>query len=210
MHGVILAWYLPGILRDSWQREMMAAMEKLHLLLGKHQGNGSRHNNPEIYCLKTTDVWGSLNISPAWFQQVHEDWPEAATIFRKPAALERLDAISQSNSILSAILAVIHPPLHKAGQETFNQLRQCTDIQPQDVLHRWTSVFNSIAVICNCLTPPHWTVILEDSEYGPGTVVGLLGATLEHKVPSFDGERVCYAYFMRDNVHEQAKVSGHS
>ncbi|KAF8257003.1 hypothetical protein EI94DRAFT_1539140, partial [Lactarius quietus] len=148
MHGVILAWYLPGILRDSRQREMMEATEKLHPLLGKHQGNGSWRNNPEIYCSKTMAVWGSLNISPAWFQQVHEtmqDWPEAAAIFRKPAALEWLDAISQSNSILSAILAVIHPPLHKAGQETFHQLRQHADIQPQDVLRQWTSVFNSVA-----------------------------------------------------------------
>jgi hypothetical protein len=43
-------------------------------------------------------------------------------------------------------------------------------------------------------------------EYSPGTVVGLLGATLEHTVPHFEGERVCYAYFMRDSVHEWAKV----
>jgi len=47
-------------------------------------------------------------------------------------------------------------------------------------------------------------------EYGPGTVVGLLGATLEHEVPRFEGERVCYAYFMRDNVHEWAGVSGYT
>ncbi|KAF8260299.1 hypothetical protein EI94DRAFT_1611517 [Lactarius quietus] len=217
---------------------MTAVTEKLHPLLGKHQGNGSWCNNPEIYCLKRTDVWGSLNISPTWFQQVHEtvqDWPEAATIFRKPATLEWLDAISQSNSILSAILAVIHLPLHKAGQKTFNQLRQRTNIQPQDVLRQWTSILNSIAVICNHLTPPHqdsesrrkWYDLLVtlgcyqncnlellglglSSKYGPGTVVGILGVTLEHEVPSFDGERVCYAYFMRDNIHEWAKVSGNS
>ncbi|KAF8260223.1 hypothetical protein EI94DRAFT_1611692, partial [Lactarius quietus] len=47
-------------------------------------------------------------------------------------------------------------------------------------------------------------------EYGPGTVIGILGATLEHEVSQFEGERVCYAYFMRDNVHECAKVPGHS
>ena len=47
-------------------------------------------------------------------------------------------------------------------------------------------------------------------EYGPGMVVGLLGATLEHEVPRFKGERVCYAYFMRDNVHEWAGVSGYT
>jgi hypothetical protein len=43
-------------------------------------------------------------------------------------------------------------------------------------------------------------------EYGPGTVVGLCGMVLEHEVPDFEGERVCYAYFMRDNVHEWAGV----
>ena len=47
-------------------------------------------------------------------------------------------------------------------------------------------------------------------EYGPGTVVGLLGAMLEHEVPHFEGERVCYAYFMRDNVHEWAGVLGYT
>ena len=47
-------------------------------------------------------------------------------------------------------------------------------------------------------------------EYGPGTVVGLLGSTLEHTVACFEGERVCYAYFMRDSVHEWAWVPAHS
>ena len=43
-------------------------------------------------------------------------------------------------------------------------------------------------------------------EYGPGTVVGLAGVTLEHTVPYFEGERVCYAYWMRDGMHEWAQV----
>lgn len=47
-------------------------------------------------------------------------------------------------------------------------------------------------------------------EYGPGTVVGLLGMILEHNVDHFEGERVCYAYFMRDSVHEWAGVPGNS
>ena len=47
-------------------------------------------------------------------------------------------------------------------------------------------------------------------EYGPGTVVGFLGSAMEHEVSHFDEERVCYAYFMRDNVHEWARVPIHS
>jgi hypothetical protein len=47
-------------------------------------------------------------------------------------------------------------------------------------------------------------------EYSPGTVVGLLGTTLEHKVPHFEGESVCYTFFMRDSVHEWAGVLGYT
>ena len=45
-------------------------------------------------------------------------------------------------------------------------------------------------------------------EYGPGTVAGISGYALEHAVPGFEGDRVCYAYFMRNNVHKWAKVPG--
>ena len=136
---------------------------------------------------------------------------------------------------MSAILAVIHPELYNAGQDTFKRLRECPEIQPQDVLRRWTSVFNGVSVICNRFTPPHrdgnsrrqWYDLLASIgryrncnlklpgiglslEYGPGSVVGLLGGVLEHEVPHFEGERVCYAYFMRDSVHEWAGVPGNS
>jgi hypothetical protein len=47
----------------------------------------------------------------------------------------------------------------------------------------------------------HSTWIHRDSHW-------VLGLTLEHAVDSFKGERVCYAYFMRDRVHEWAQVPG--
>ena len=43
--------------------------------------------------------------------------------------------------------------------------------------------------------------------YNPGTVIGLSGKMLEHAVPCFDRERVCYTFFM-NNVHEWAGVDG--
>ena len=43
-------------------------------------------------------------------------------------------------------------------------------------------------------------------EYGPGTVVDISGYALQHEVPCFEGDRVCIAYFMRNNVHEWAGV----
>lgn len=166
-------------------------------------------------------------------QETVQQYPQASANFRSPAALEWLDAISESNAISSAILAVIHPDLYDAGWETTKRLRETRGIRHQDVLSRWASVFSGVAVISNRSTAPHWDgssrcnwydilvtlgsyrncnlelpglgIILE---YGPGTVVGLSGNVLEHAVPSFEGNRVCYAYFMRNNVHEYAKVPG--
>jgi hypothetical protein len=145
--------------------------------------------------------------------------------------LDWLNAISKSNAILSAILAVIHPNLYDAGWQTIKRLRDTPGICPPDVLSRWASVFNGVAVISNRCTPlhrdgssrNHWYDILVtlgsyrncnlelpglgiSLEYGPGTVVGISGSVLEHAVPGFEGDRVCYAYFMRNNVHEWANI----
>ena len=153
--------------------------------------------------------------------------------FSSPAALDWLDAVSESNAILSAILVVIHPKLYDAGWQTTKRLRDTSEIGPQDVLSWWVSVFSSVAVISNCSTLPHrdessrfhWYDILAmlgryrncnlelpglgiSLKYGPGMVVGISGKALEHAVPNFEGDRVCYAYFMRNNVHEWVNIPG--
>lgn len=128
-------------------------------------------------------------------------------------------------------MAVIHPDLYDIGRETLKRLRNVPEILGQDVLSRWTSAFNGVAVISQRITPahrdlssmPHWYDMLValgqykncdlefpglklSLEYGPGTVVGLSGMVLEHEVANFKGNRVCYAYFMKDSVHEWAKA----
>jgi hypothetical protein len=160
-----------------------------------------------------------------------QSYPKASKNFGSPAALDWLDAISESNAILSAILAVIHPELYDAGWETIKRLRSVPEIESQNIFRRWASVFSGVSVISNRYTPPHrdgnsrqnWYDLLVTLgryrncslelpglgivlEYGPGTVVGISGNIVEHAVPSFEGDRVCYSYFMRDNVHEWAMV----
>ena len=89
MHGVILAWYLPGILEDSrqvsvftspiavtyrvFQNKMMAATEKLDELLKppKH-GAPSWRLDKTYFVSETESPPGVLDLSPAWFQQGHE------------------------------------------------------------------------------------------------------------------------------------------
>jgi hypothetical protein len=158
--------------------------------------------------------------------------PQASANFKDIATMEWLDQIAESNAILGAILSVIHPPLYRAGRKTLIELRQHPEVKRQDVLNKWTSVFSGISVICNRTTPAHrdfesrhfWYDLLATLgpyrdcvlnlpslgitlDYGPGAVVGLSGMMLEHEVPRFVGERVCYAYFMKDNVHEWAEVA---
>jgi len=162
-----------------------------------------------------------------------QDYLHACADFSSPSALEWLGAISESNAILSAILAVIHPNLYEAGWQTTKCLRDTPEIGLPHVLSQWASVFSGVAVISNCITPLHrddgsrcnWYDILATLgsyrdcnlelpglgialEYGPGTVVGISGKVVEHAVPSFGGDRVCYAYFIRNNVHKWAKVPG--
>ncbi|KAI9432244.1 hypothetical protein BJY52DRAFT_1104326, partial [Lactarius psammicola] len=127
MQGIILVWHLPGILNDSRQREMMAATEKLHPLLKNCQTSTSWRVDPEIFPSGLEGLQGVINISPAWFQQAHEavqQYPQVGAALRKPVVLDWLDCITQSNSIMSAILAVIHPELYNAGQDTFKRLRE--------------------------------------------------------------------------------------
>lgn len=92
MQGIILAWHLPGILKDSrqassftlsdrcikysvFQSGMMAATEKLLPLLGKRQSRASWRTppiDPVNFTPGTEGAQGVLDISPAWYQQGHE------------------------------------------------------------------------------------------------------------------------------------------
>ena len=67
-----------------------------------------------VTCMVPTRTWGKsfLNVRfiiGGWFSiEPVQEHPEVGSLFKNPAALEWLDAISQSNSILSTTLAVMH------------------------------------------------------------------------------------------------------
>jgi hypothetical protein len=43
--------------------------------------------------------------------------------------------------------------------------------------------------------------------YSPGCLIGILGHTLPHSVPDWgEGERICFAHFFRDNVHQRLGI----
>jgi len=161
--------------------------------------------------------------------------PQAAAIFYSQVAMHWLNQIAESNAISSAILAVIHPHLYAAGQQALKHLQHSPEIEQQDVLNRWNSVFSGISVIFNGNVQAHrdtqsrhnWYDLLISLgsyqgcnlllpgvglslDYSPGTIVGLSGMALQHEVTQFEGESVSFAHFMRDRVHEWARVPGGS
>lgn len=95
MHGVILAWYLPGILddsrrvglftlsvrgskSDSFQGAIMEATKKLHPLLEMSKTRSAAatrsdwRNKPKYFRRGTEVPPGSVTLSPAWFPQGHD------------------------------------------------------------------------------------------------------------------------------------------
>jgi hypothetical protein len=102
-----------------------------------------------------------------------------------------------------------------------------------EIAKQWQSVYTGIAVISNRLTPPHrdsrgkpeWFDLLlnyagNDSnpkllindlglelDYSSGTVVGLCGTIFQHEVGYWgEGDRVCYAHFMREAVRNRLQA----
>jgi hypothetical protein len=91
MHGIIVTWYLPGILTkfrqaglftqsdgsdrsrksDVFQNAMLTAREKLGPLLNIPQNSRSWRDNSE-YFRQGNGPQGSANLSPGWFQQGHD------------------------------------------------------------------------------------------------------------------------------------------
>jgi hypothetical protein len=87
MQGIILTWYLPGILTDvrqvslfvlpdrsrkydTSQNAMLAAREKLRPLLQEERGKTWRDDAK--YFQTGEKSHGSVNLSPAWFAQGHD------------------------------------------------------------------------------------------------------------------------------------------
>jgi hypothetical protein len=140
-----------------------------------------------------------------------------------------LDDAWESIALLSVTLSITHPELYQCGRETLRRLQTNADLF--NVLSRWSSVFNGMSVISNRETPAHrdnnsraeWYDILATIgpykeavldlsniglrlQYNSGTLVHLGGRLLRHGVHRTEGDRVCLAFYMRDNVHERVGV----
>jgi hypothetical protein len=141
-----------------------------------------------------------------------------------------LKAMAESSTLLSSILRVIHPELFFMGLEAMKKMGLEAD--PPEVLKLWYSLFNGVQIISNRETPVHrdhnsrweWYDLLTTVgpyknailvfpglgltfQYNSGTVLGICGRLIRHGVSEAEGERICVAYFMRENVQKRLETS---
>jgi hypothetical protein len=129
----------------------------------------------------------------------------------------------------SAVLSIVHPGLYRSSRSAMLSLAEDKLLKPY--IDNWPSVFNGVQIIGNRITPRHrdanslqeWYDVLisigpyKNAEmrlynlgvklpYPPGSIIAIGGKTIEHGVEEFTGERVCMAFFMRQNVQQRAKA----
>jgi hypothetical protein len=141
-----------------------------------------------------------------------------------------LNGITNVESDLNFILCLIAPDLHKIGSYAIKQLKDAEDV-PENVA-AWPSVFSGISVICDRKTLLHrdqggWPACYDilvaagaydeawldvpdigaKFRYTPGTAVAICGKLLRHSVEhSMGGQRLCYAHYMRNNIHNRLSI----
>lgn len=134
--------------------------------------------------------------------------------------------MDHSSAIFSALLRVVHPDLFFMALNAMEEMAR--DPNLHDVVSVWNNVFNGASLISNrespihrdCNSKEHWYDLLatlgpyEDGvmeipgagvrlAYNSGTIVALAGRVLRHGVGAVKKDRVCFAYYMRENVHKR-------
>lgn len=132
--------------------------------------------------------------------------------------------------LLSALLSVTHPKLFDSSMAAMNRLEELED--HQEAVASWPSVFSGFQMISNRTSEDHrdlrsraeWYDILAsvgpyrngimklrnlgaDLQYETGSLVVIGGRVVRHEVGNFEGERICFANFIRADVLERVEVA---
>ncbi|KAG2352191.1 hypothetical protein BDR07DRAFT_1384655 [Suillus spraguei] len=218
--GTIIAWYLPDALTETTQKEIRAATDLLGPSLEKSvKADGNWRYNQEWFKQGSENVGstpGCINLSPAWFQQGHENLsdPEVSASLKGPSSENILKAIARPAAIASAALRGYEPCHTSENKAVSKELPQMPE-----TLQYWASVFNSLSIISNRETPNHRDHLSIPECFDILTTVGnysnarmsmpslqLEFRIVRHGVDGGEGDRIAWAWYMRDSVHIYAGV----
>lgn len=134
--------------------------------------------------------------------------------------------------LIDSVAALCNRQLYQIGTEAIRRLKYEDAVSWHPNLALWPSIFSGIGIIVNRVTPAHRDrgacspvydllaslgthsnarLSLPDVHaqlsYKPGTIVLVCGRVLRHEVTSWEGgDRVCWAHYMRDNVHNRLEL----
>ena len=143
--------------------------------------------------------------------------------------LQWIEQMRETLALLGATVRIMHPSLYMSGLKAIRaiQNRQIAVEKSEglaNILQFWASPFTGLSLMNNRQTLFHrdslgcyeWMDLLAtiglytkgilqmlglglEFEYDSGMVVGVSGRAVRHRAQS-NGERLCFAYYMRENV----------
>jgi hypothetical protein len=161
--------------------------------------------------------------------------PEVSASLKGPSSESILEAIARPAAIATAALRVMHPEQYFAGLRTMSALGDKAESNElpkmSETLEYWASVFNTLSIISNRETPNHrdhlsmpecFDILTTagnysnarmsmpglqlEFKYDPGCMIAFSGRIVRHGVHAVQGDRIAWAWYMRDSVHSYAGV----
>jgi len=153
---------------------------------------------------------------------------EVAAELRNPAGRDWIRAMQGTNILLGAVVGLIHPTTFATGVACIKAIGRSEEIYKRENLNElmniWTSPCIAASVINNRDTPLHrdngatygsMDFLTSVGRFGcgtfkatslglkflfkSGTVIGLLGRLVPHAAEA-DGERLCFAQYLRESI----------
>ncbi|KAF8801179.1 hypothetical protein BYT27DRAFT_7115442, partial [Phlegmacium glaucopus] len=165
-HSRMLLWYLPNILRPERQELMFRDLNMLNRALKlDNKPSGNWRTSPEYYWpveggLKA----GSMNISPAWFEQGHESEEHklkvSVDLIKDSPTCDWLIKSHLLFALMGGILSIVQPELFDLGVKALQALQSDPQVCDNptrlcEVLDIWQMPFSALSVISNRVTPLH-------------------------------------------------------
>ncbi|KAI5995023.1 hypothetical protein EDD15DRAFT_2195663 [Pisolithus albus] len=167
-NGNVRLWYLPGAISHAYQKDIWNSLHSLRRplteSLNRYRLRGWRNDRKLFH--QAADLKGSLDLSPAWYQQGHGPpnfHPEVSKLLKSRnahmGARGWVNDMSEFHSLLSGTLSVIHLRMYEAGREVLIRLNDLAnrrdDADMRSILPIWSSVYNSMSIMVNRATPYH-------------------------------------------------------
>ncbi|KAI6003268.1 hypothetical protein F5J12DRAFT_783694 [Pisolithus orientalis] len=211
--NTICIWYLPDALSPKRRANIWNCLHLLREPLWESiKASPQAWQMDKSYFCDNAELKGTINLSPAWFQQGHGVAPKwlpgslmAAQIQDRKHFYKGMDGRE----------ALIH-----LGK----QVEQRVDSDMSSILLIWSSTYSSMSVMVNQATcycrdingwDPWYDMLVTVGNYlpldfviptlnlqlcyNPGTIIAFSGSALEHGVGVVDGDRACLAYYMHAN-----------